>query len=244
MKNGFDGFPADTRRFLRQLKRNNNREWFLAHKGLYESKVKEPMSDLVLTLGYELRQAAPELIVDPKRAIFRIYRDLRFSADKRPYKSHVAARFAPRGIPKNTCAVLYFHIEPDQVVAAGGVYMTEPATLRVLRHHIADNWKRYREITDQPRFRKLFGTVQGERLTRPPSGFSADHPAVDVLRQKQFYVEQNRPGDLAEQPKFYPWLLEILSAMVPFVQFLNAPLLSRIREDLLNSYRVTPQKRR
>jgi len=239
MKNGFSGFPTDARRFLRQLKRNNNREWFLAHKDIYESKVKDPMTELVLALGHELQQAVPELIVEPKRAIFRIYRDLRFSADKRPYKSHVAARFVPRGISKNTGAVLYFHIEPSQVVVAGGVYMTEPATLRILRQHIADNWKSYREITNERNFRKLFGIVQGERLVRPPSGFSADHPAIDELRQKQFYVEQTKPGEFAEQPKLYPWLLELFSAMMPFVQFLNAPLIARMREDFFKPYRAT-----
>ena len=84
MTNGFEGFPPETLRFLRQLKRNNYREWFLAHKDVYESKVKAPMTDLVLALGQELQQSDPELIVDPKRAMYRIYRDIRFSADKKP----------------------------------------------------------------------------------------------------------------------------------------------------------------
>jgi hypothetical protein len=89
-----------------------------------------------------------------------------------------------------------------------------------------------REITNQRSFRKLFGDVQGERLVRPPSGFSADHPAIDVLRQKQFFVAQNKPAELAEQTKFYPWLLELFSAMIPFIQYLNVPLKSRMREEL------------
>jgi uncharacterized protein (TIGR02453 family) len=121
MKDGFSGFPPDTVRFLRQLKRNNNREWFLAHKDVYESKVKAPMTDFVLALGHVLQQSAPDLIVEPKRAIYRIHRDIRFSPDKRPYKTHLAARFVPRGIPKNTGAGMYFHIEPAQVIVAGGV---------------------------------------------------------------------------------------------------------------------------
>jgi len=242
MKNGFSGFPTDTLRFLRQLKRNNNREWFLAHKDLYESKAKDPMTELVLALGHELQQAAPELIVDPKRAIYRIYRDTRFSADKRPYKSHLAARFVPRGIPKNTGAGMYFHIEPNQVIVAGGVYITDSPTLRILRQHIADHWKHYRKITNQRSFRQLFGVVQGECLVRLPSGFSRDHPAIDVLRQKQFFVAQTKPAAFAEQPEFYPYLLELFSAMIPFVQFLNAPLQSRTQEELLKPYRMTPQR--
>ena len=232
MKNRFSGFPPDTLRFLRQLKRNNNREWFLAHKDVYESKVKAPMTDLVLALGHVLQQSAPDLIVDPKHAIYRIYRDIRFSPDKRPYKTPLAARFVPRGIPKNTGAVLYFHLEPAQIIVAGGVYITDSATLWILRQHIAANWEDFCKITNQRNFRKLFGSVQGERLVRPPSGFAADHPAIDVLRQKQFFVVQTEPAELAEQPKLYHWLCALFSAMIPFVQFLNVPIKSRMLEEI------------
>jgi len=226
MTTGFGGFPPETLRFLRQLKRNNNREWFLAHKDVYELKVKAPMTELVLALGEAIMQSAPELVVDPKRAIFRIYRDVRFSADKRPYKTHAAAMFFPRGIPKNTGACLYFHIEPAEVLIAGGVYMPDPTTLRALRQHIADNWEDLLAITNQRKFKKMFGSLQGERLIRPPSGFPADHPAIDLLRQKQFYVSQTEPAELAESPKLFPRLLALFSAMIPIVQFLNTPLRS------------------
>jgi uncharacterized protein (TIGR02453 family) len=226
MRNGFGGFPPETLRFLRQLKRNNNREWFLAHKDVYELQVKAPMTELVLALGQAIQESAPELVVDPKRAIYRIYRDIRFSADKRPYKTHVAAIFVPRGIPKNTGACLYFHIEPAEVVIAGGVYMPDPATLRALRQHIAANWEDLLAITNQRNFRKMLGNLQGEHLVRPPSGFPPDHPAIDVLRQKQFYVTQTEPAALAEGPKLFPRLLTLFSAMIPLVRFLNAPLKS------------------
>jgi len=226
MTNGFGGFPPETLRFLRQLKRNNNREWFLAHKNVYELKVKAPMIDLVLALGQEMWKSAPELITDPKHAIYRIYRDIRFSADKRPYKTHVAAIFVPRGIPKRTGACLYFHIDPAEVMIAGGVYMPDPATLRVLRQHIADSWEDLLAITNQRNFRKMFGNLQGERLARPPSGFASDHPAIDVLRQKQFYVAKTEPAELAEGPKLFPRLLTLFSDMTPLVRFLNAPLKS------------------
>ena len=222
----FAGFPPETLRFLRQLKRNNNREWFLAHKDVYEQKVKAPMTELVFELGMVLQASEPELVVDPKRALFRIYRDVRFSADKRPYKTNVAARFHFRGIPKDTGAGLYFHIEPAEVMVAGGVYMPDSATLRILRQHIADNLEDLQAITNQRKFRKLFGDLQGERLVRPPAGFPADHPAIDVLRQKQFYVLQTEPAALAEGPKLFPRLLELFSAMMPLMRFLNAPFKS------------------
>jgi uncharacterized protein (TIGR02453 family) len=236
MTNGFKGFPPGMLKFLKQLKRNNNREWFLAHKEIYEQKVKAPMTELVLDLGFALQQIAPELIVDPKRAIYRIYRDIRFSADKSPYKTHIAAMFVPRGIPKNTGAALYFHIEPAEVLVAGGTYMPDSATLRTLRQHIAAHWEEYVSITNQRSFRKVLGDVQGDRLVRPPSGFAADHPAIDALRMKQHYVMKTEPAELAGGPKLLPRLFALFSAMIPFVRFLNAPLQSSKLETLKNTF--------
>jgi uncharacterized protein (TIGR02453 family) len=231
MANGFGGFPPETLKFLRQLKRNNNREWFLAHKDVYELRVKAPMTELVLALGHAMQQSAPEFIVNPKRAIYRIYRDIRFSADKTPYKTHVAAIFVPRGIPKKTGACLYFHVGPAEVLIAGGVYMPDPAMLRTLRQHIAANWEDLLAITNQRSFRKMLGSLQGERLVHPPRGYPADHPAIDVLRHKQFYVAQSEPAELAEGPKLFPRLLALFSAMLPLVRFLNASLKSDTMED-------------
>ena len=109
----FAGFPPEALEFLRQLKRHNNREWFLKNKAAYEAKVKAPMVDLVLALGREMKPFAPEMITDPARAIYRIYRDTRFSPDKTPYKTHVAAVFKPRNMEKHNCAGLYFHVAPE-----------------------------------------------------------------------------------------------------------------------------------
>ena len=226
MTNGFEGFPPETLKFLRQLKRNNNREWFLAHKDVYELKVKAPMTELVLALGPVMQQSAPEFVVNPKRAIYRIYRDIRFSADKTPYKSHIAAIFVPRDIPKKSGACLYFHIDPAEVLIAGGLYMPDPATLRTVRQHIAANWEELLSITNHRNFRKQFGNLQGDRLVRPPLGYPADHPAIDVLRQKQFFVSHTEPAELAEGQKLFPRLLLLFSAMIPLVRFLNKPLKS------------------
>ncbi len=226
MATGFAGFPPETLKFLRQLKRNNNREWFLANKGTYEEKVKAPMIELVTALGGAMRNFAPELIVDPKRAIFRIYRDTRFSKDKSPYKTHISALFAPRGAPKLGGAGLYFHIEPAEVIVAGGVYGPDSATLRTLRQHIAAHWEDLVAVTHRKEFKKLFGSLEGEQLKRPPLGFPADHPAIDHLRRKQFYVSSTEKPALAEGPKLFPWLLTQFAAMMPLIRFLNAPLTS------------------
>jgi uncharacterized protein (TIGR02453 family) len=226
MKSEFRGFPPEALKFLRQLKRNNNREWFQAHKEIYELKIKAPMTELVLELGDTIQPLAPELFVEPKRALFRIYRDIRFSTDKSPYKTHVAAMFYPRVIPKNTGACLYFHIEPAEIMIAGGVYVPDSATQRALRQHIAGNWEEFQAITKERGFKKMFGGLQGERLVRLPSGYSADHPAIEVLRQKQFFVSRTEPPELAEDSKLFGRLLALFKAMLPLVQFLNVPLKS------------------
>ena len=137
MKPRFPGFPPEARKFLKQLKRNNNREWFMPRKSVYEEKVKAPMTELVLTLGEAMRDFAPELAADPKKAIYRIYRDVRFSKDKSPYKTWIAAVFPPRGHEKHAGAGAYFHVTFDEILVAGGVYAPGPKELLAIRRHIA-----------------------------------------------------------------------------------------------------------
>ena len=230
MAAGFAGFPPETLKFLRQLKRNNNREWFLAHKQIYEEKVKGPMVDLVIALGGAMQSFGPEMIVDPKKAIYRIYRDIRFSADKSPYKTHIAAVFVPRGIPKNSAAVLYFHLSPEEALIAGGVYMPGSAELRAIRQYIAGHWEELQAILKDRAFKKMFGGLWGEQLSRPPRGFLPDHPAIDLLRNKQYLVSVTETPAFAESGGLFPRLLTCFAAMMPLIRFLNAPL--RFREGL------------
>src|SRR5262245_14714414 len=118
----FPTFPEEGLRFLRSLKRNNNREWFKERKDVYESVVKGPMEQVVEVIALDFARFAPEMIVSPKTSIYRIYRDTRFSEDKSPYKTHIAASFPRRGLEKHEGAGLYFHIDPTEVLIAGGVY--------------------------------------------------------------------------------------------------------------------------
>lgn len=224
MDREFNGFPAETRRFLRQLRRNNNREWFLAHKDVYESKVKGPMIELVTALGDALRSFAPEMLVDPGRNMYRIYRDTRFSADKTPYKTHVAALFWPRGLEKGAGAALYFHLEPSDLLIAGGIYMPGPAELRAIRTHLLEHWEELRAIISARAFRKLFGSLEGERLARPPRGYPPDHPASELLRYKQYLAMIGYPAKLAEGPGLFPRILIAFACMMPLIRFLNAAL--------------------
>ena len=224
MDTEFKGFPVEARRFLRQLRRNNNREWFLAHKDVYETKVKGPMIELVTALGDALRNFAPEMVVAPGKNMYRIYRDTRFSADKTPYKTQAAALFWPRGLQKNSCAALYFHLESSELLIAGGIYMPGPRELRAVRGHISEHWKDLRAIINSRTFRKLFGSLEGEQLLRPPREYPPDHPAADLLRYKQYLVMVTEPAGLAEGPELFPRILTAFAGMMPLIRFLNAPL--------------------
>src|SRR5437773_3742182 len=165
MKKGtFPGLPKEGLQFLRSLKRNNNREWFQKHKSIYETQVKQPMESLIESMATEFQRFAPEMVASPKASAYRIYRDTRFSKDKSPYKTHVAAVFPRSGLGKHEGAGFYLHIAPPEVLIGGGLYMPLPEDLAVVREHIATNTKSFLGIVNSRQFRKLFGTLGGEQL--------------------------------------------------------------------------------
>jgi len=136
----FDGFPREGIGFLKRLKRNNNRPWFEKHKQEYESSIKLPMQSLIASLHPHFQRFAPEFDINPKRSLFRIYRDVRFSKDKTPYKTHAAAHFVLRGKPKGVeGSGYYLHIEPGEVFIGGGIYMPDNDQLKKIRSAIADH---------------------------------------------------------------------------------------------------------
>lgn len=213
--------------FLRQLKHHNNREWFQAHRNDYEQYVRLPMVDLVERLAVDLRIFAPDLVAAPKTSIYRIYRDTRFSVDKVPYKTHVAAIFPHRDLPKHESAGLYVHVAPDHVLIGGGLYRPTPRQLYRLREHIATNARRLRTIVESPRFRHSFGELSGGRLQRVPRGFDSTHPAVEYLRLKQFLAGTERPANFATGPRFYTSVLRLFRQLAPFIHFVNEPLVGK-----------------
>ncbi|MBI3493435.1 MAG: DUF2461 domain-containing protein [Acidobacteria bacterium] len=219
-------FTADTLKFLRALKRNNRREWFNAHRDDYEAFVRAPMTAIIEQLAIDFRELAPELVASPKQSMYRIYRDTRFSANKAPYKTHVAAVFPPRGLPKHEGAGVYFHVSPDEVWVGGGMYAPQTPQLHAVREHIAANHKRLRSIVDSPGFRRQIGKLEGERLQRVPHGFPKDHEAAEFLRFRQFLAGRDLPPSIATSPKFYSTLLTVFRQVVPLTRFLNAPLLA------------------
>jgi uncharacterized protein (TIGR02453 family) len=220
-------FPPQAMRFLRGLKRNNRRDWFLAHRGEYESYVRAPMVELIERLSADLRAFAPEIVCDPKSAMYRIYRDVRFSANKAPYKTHVAASFPTRGLPKHEGAGLYFHISPTEVWVGGGMYAPQTAQLQAVREHLAAHVRQLNAIVESPGFKRTVGSLEGERLQRVPRGFPRDHPAAEYLKYRQFLAGCELGPAIAVEPRFYRTIVDVFRQVAPLVRFLNAPLLNR-----------------
>jgi uncharacterized protein (TIGR02453 family) len=215
---------------MRGLARHNNRDWFLPRKPVFEEKVKQPMRQLVEALNAAMKSFAPEYVADPDNAIYRIYRDTRFSQDKTPYKDRLAASFPRRGLPEG--AGYYFAVSHKEVAIGGGIYMPAPETLLAMRNHVALHHQDFRRIARARAVQELFGQglfgqVQGEQLSRVPKGFEATHPAADLLRFKQFLMYAALPPELAAGPEIYAEIVKRFRAMRPFLEFLNAPLAER-----------------
>jgi uncharacterized protein (TIGR02453 family) len=220
-------FSSDALKFLRGLKRNNRRDWFAARRDVYESEIRQPLIAIVERLATDFRGFAPQLVANPKQSVYRIYRDTRFSENKAPYKTHVAAVFPPRGLPKHEGAGVYFHVSPDEVWVGGGMYAPQTPQLHSVREHIAQNVKRLRAIVEAPGFRREVGALEGEKLQRVPRGFPKDHEAAEFLKMRQFLAGRQFPSSLATTGRFYPTLLMVFRQVAPLIHFLNEPLLHR-----------------
>lgn len=192
------------------------------------------MVELVQALNRDLQRYAPEMVTDPKRAIYRIYRDIRFSPDKSPYKTHIAALFTPHNIPKHAGGGFYVHLSTEELLVAGGVYMPGSKELLAIRSLIVKEAEQLRRILASRRFRECFGTLLGDQLARVPKGFPSDHPAADLLRFKQYLVSVAHPPEFALDEELFPRLRTYFRAMTPLVRFLNKPLADTLRRDLFD----------
>lgn len=223
-KNSFAGFPEEGLKFLKALKRNNNREWFQPRKEIFETKVKAPMIELVEAINSDLVKVAPDYVSDPKKAIFRIYRDTRFSHDKTPYKTHLGAVFGRRGMGSVSGGMLYFHIASDEIEVAGGMYHPERDQLRQVREFLAEHHEEYRKLVSNRKVKALLGDVQGEEVSRMPKGFAADHPAGEILRKKDWIYDTKLQADAALKPGIAGEITARFRLMLPLVEFLNRAL--------------------
>src|SRR5512146_1632033 len=158
-------FTRKTLTFLRALERHNDREWFNARRDEYEAHVRGPMIALVDRLAPELARFAPELVASPKVSVYRIYRDTRFSPDKTPYKTHIAAIFPRHTAVKREGAVFYLHFTEKELLAFAGVYSPDRDELLAYRTLLQENHEEFETILSDKQLRKMVGRLQGEQLT-------------------------------------------------------------------------------
>lgn len=230
MRTQFPGFPPEALQFFRGLARHNNRDWFQPRKPIFEEQVKRPMMELVEALNARMRRFAPDYVTDPDKAIYRIYRDTRFSKDKTPYKDHIAASFRRRGAGPRQDGGYYLHVSHKEVAVGGGVYMPEPPALLGIRQHVAARHQEFSRILAARPVRRLMGDLQGGQLTRVPKGFCADHPAANLLRFKDFILYVTLPPELATTPQLFDEVISRFRVMKPFLDFVTAPSAAKPRK--------------
>ena len=229
----FPGFRPDAFRFLRDLARNNEKAWFEAHRHVYEREVRDPMRQLVETLDAKLGSIAPEIVGDPKRSMFRIHRDVRFSRDKSPYKTNAGAWFYHRDAGRKVGttagegggAGFYFHIDPIRCFTAGGLWMPARPALQRVREAIADQPAALARLTSAPGFRRRFdGLSQEAKLRRVPRDFPPAHRAAEWLKLQSFTARASVEQSLVMSPRLVDRLCRDFERLVPLVRWLNRAL--------------------
>ncbi len=227
----FTGFHPDAIDFLADLAANNDREWFTPRKADYERLLKAPMESLVAALAERFEARDIPLLADPKRSIFRIYRDTRFSKDKSPYKTHLAASFpwlehsSGGGLVEADGAAHanggYFNFQPGEMYVGGGMWMPEKGRLDAFRRAIVEEPDRVRAALEEPGFLAAFGPVSAhEHLKRVPPGLPADHPMADLFRYKDVVFGRRLSDDEVISPSLPDTLADAFAAGMPVFRFL------------------------
>ena len=223
------GFTSEALTFLRSLRRNNRRDWFTAQRERYETVVRRPLMELVEEMDARFARFAPEMVGDPRRSVFRIHRDVRFSADKSPYKTHAACWFFHRDAGKGVGgtnphggAGFYFHIEPGASIVAAGLWMPPAESLRRVRQALAEDHAGFLKTVRARAVARRFGALSDEAvLRRVPRGFDPDHPAAEWLRYRSFTVSRELSPDELLSPALADTLERDYRMLLPFVRWLN-----------------------
>lgn len=210
-------FTAEFFRFLARLKRNNDRDWFLAHQEEFETCVRQPALRFITEFAAPLYEIAPHLIADPRPSrgsMFRIYRDMRFSEDKRPYKTHVAMRFSHRGKDVHSPG-FYLHLEAGGCFAASGLWRPAPPTLLKVRSAIVSRPGEWRAV------RQLLNWDDAGKLRRPPHGFPSDHEFVEDLKLRDLGTAVDFTDKQVCSPRFMAIFANACRTMSPVAAFLS-----------------------
>jgi uncharacterized protein (TIGR02453 family) len=213
-------FTPELFRFLKRLKRNNDRDWFLAHKDEFEQHLRQPALRFITDFAAPLYDITPHLVADPRPSrgsLFRIYRDTRFAADKRPYKTNVAMRFSHRGKDVHSPG-FYLHLEPGGCFAASGLWHPEPETLLKVRNAMVERPKEWRAV------RKLLNWDDASKLSRPPRGFPCDHEFGEDLKLRDLGTAVELTEAQVCSPKFMTTYAAACRKMSPLGCFLSSAL--------------------
>jgi uncharacterized protein (TIGR02453 family) len=212
-------------KFLKDLKSNNNKEWFDRNKEKYlvaKDELELFIKDLIDGIGVFDPQVRG---LEAKKSVFRIYKDVRFSKDKTPYKVHLGAYMAEGGT-KSPKGGYYLHIEPgNKSMIGGGIYMPEANVLNAIRNEIDYAPKEFLKIINSKNFKNYFGEIGGDKLKNPPKGFSSDHPQIEFLKHKSFFVAHSFTDVQVSSPDFKKNVLKIFKEMKPLNDFLNRAMI-------------------
>jgi uncharacterized protein (TIGR02453 family) len=213
-------------RFLRRLERNNKREWFEKNKAKYVELVKEPMLRFIADFGPRLRKISPHVVADPRPnggSMFRVYRDVRFSKDKRPYKTVASAQFRHEAGRDVHAPGFYLHLGPHEVFTGAGIWHPDGKALAKIRTAIADEPAAWKRLLASKAFRQTL-RLGGDSLKRAPRGFDPEHPLVEDLKRKDFFVNVDLDEDIACAPDFLDRFTKHCRAAAPFMKFLTGAL--------------------
>jgi uncharacterized protein (TIGR02453 family) len=222
--------PTSVFTFLNSIKENNNREWFTEHKASYQAAHEElvKFADAVI---HGMNQTDTIETPSGKKAIFRIYKDVRFSKDKSPYKTHFGGHLSRA--TKLLRGGYYFHIEPGNCFVGGGFWNPSPEDLKHIREQIAADPKPLFDIINSSDFKKHFGTLDGEKLKTAPKGFDKNHPAIELLNYKQFLISKSFTDKEAQSENYAQKVVETFQAMRPFFDYMSEILTTDLNGELI-----------
>ncbi len=210
--------------FYRALEKNNNRDWFNEHKSDYRQAVVEPMCEFIEAMAPRLRKISPHFVADSRPhggSMFRIYRDVRFSKDKRPYKLHAACQFRHE-LGKDAHTVgFYVHVSTEEAVFGGGIWLPPADELLKIRNTIVDNPHAWRKIKTSRTVKKYFGGIGGDGLQRPPRGFDAAHEHIEDLKRKSFFLMRREPPAIILDDGFVREVEKTFKAAMPLMEYIG-----------------------
>jgi len=221
-KSDFPGFPLDLLRFLNELSKHNNRTWFQANKPRYEDNLLEPSLAFIAAMSDPLTKISPHFCAVPKRmggSLMRIYRDVRFAKDKRPYKTNVGIHFRHERGKDIHAPGFYFHIAPDEVFVGAGIWHPDSKTLGKIRQAIDEDPAAWKKAKGGKAFRSRY-EMSGDSLKRQPRGFDADHPLLEDLKRKDHIGIHRLDPDALLEPEIVKQTAAAYRTAKPFVEFL------------------------